>query len=102
MTLASRLLSLPVLVYRYGISPLMPAACRYQPTCSEYALDALAAHGALKGSVLALRRILRCHPWGGHGFDPVPAALSKTAVKGEALPGSTSDNSRPGHCGCKV
>ena len=59
-------------VYRIAISPLLPAACRYTPTCSDYAQQALRKHGAIKGSWLALRRLLRCHPWGGHGHDPVP------------------------------
>jgi putative membrane protein insertion efficiency factor len=58
--------------YQYSISPLLPAACRYTPTCSQYAIEALQKHGALKGAWLALKRILRCHPWGGHGYDPVP------------------------------
>lgn len=49
-----------------------PSPCRYQPTCSAYALDALERHGALRGSWLAVRRLGRCHPWGGHGWDPVP------------------------------
>ena len=58
--------------YRASISPLFPAACRYTPTCSAYAADALRKHGPLRGSWLALKRIGRCHPWGGHGYDPVP------------------------------
>ena len=49
-----------------------PSPCRFVPSCSYYALDALEAHGALRGSALTVRRILRCHPWGGHGWDPVP------------------------------
>jgi len=49
-----------------------PSPCRYVPSCSTYALEAVELHGALRGSWLALRRLLRCHPWGGHGFDPVP------------------------------
>ena len=49
-----------------------PSPCRYQPTCSSYAIEALELHGARRGSWLALRRLLRCHPWGGHGWDPVP------------------------------
>lgn len=71
-TLAIRLLSLPVLVWRYLISPAMPPACRYMPSCSEYALEALKLHGPVRGSALTIRRLCRCHPWGGHGYDPVP------------------------------
>jgi len=55
----------------------MGHGCRYQPTCSAYALEALERHGAVRGSWLALTRILRCHPWGGHGFDPVPPARGR-------------------------
>ncbi|MDR0712838.1 MAG: membrane protein insertion efficiency factor YidD [Bacteroidales bacterium] len=58
--------------YRYCLSPLMPASCRFTPTCSQYALEALRKYGALKGGWLSLKRLLRCHPWGGHGYDPVP------------------------------
>lgn len=61
-----------VKVYQYGISPLFPAACRYEPTCSEYMIQALRKHGPLKGFWLGIKRISRCHPWGGHGHDPVP------------------------------
>ena len=49
-----------------------PSPCRYSPSCSQYAVEALEAHGAARGSWLALRRVTRCHPWGGHGWDPVP------------------------------
>lgn len=66
------LLSLPIRFYRCCISPMTPPSCRFVPTCSEYALEALRKHGPLKGLYLAVRRILRCHPWGGHGYDPVP------------------------------
>jgi uncharacterized protein len=59
-------------VYRFAISPILPSACRFTPTCSDYAQQALRKHGAFKGSWLAARRILRCHPWGGFGEDPVP------------------------------
>jgi len=58
--------------YQFLVSPVLPPACRYLPTCSEYAADALLAHGAARGSWLALRRLARCHPWGGSGYDPVP------------------------------
>ncbi|HZD26475.1 MAG TPA: membrane protein insertion efficiency factor YidD [Alphaproteobacteria bacterium] len=60
--------------YRYGLSPLLPGSCRYLPSCSEYGLEAVRRHGGLKGGWLALRRIARCHPWGGSGYDPVPGA----------------------------
>ncbi|MFA5120751.1 membrane protein insertion efficiency factor YidD [Zavarzinia sp.] len=70
--LAARLLSLPVLVWRYLISPALPPNCRYLPSCSEYALEALRVHGPVHGSALTVRRLCRCHPWGGHGYDPVP------------------------------
>ena len=74
MTPAAYILSLPVRAYRLVLSPYLGNGCRYQPTCSVYALEALARHGALKGGSLAVSRICRCHPWGGHGYDPVPGA----------------------------
>jgi uncharacterized protein len=58
--------------YQGAISPHTPAACRYAPTCSQYAAEAVQKHGALRGTWLALKRISRCHPWGGSGYDPVP------------------------------
>ncbi|MGK2961406.1 MAG: membrane protein insertion efficiency factor YidD [Gemmatimonadaceae bacterium] len=58
--------------YQLGISPLLPASCRYYPTCSSYAIEAIEKHGALSGSWLAVRRIARCHPFRPGGFDPVP------------------------------
>ena len=72
----SALLAWPLLalvqLYRLAISPWLGANCRYTPTCSVYTLEALRAHGAFKGSWLAAKRIGRCHPWGGSGYDPVP------------------------------
>lgn len=59
-------------LYQIALSGWFGAACRFAPSCSHYALEATETHGALKGSLLALRRILRCHPWGGGGYDPVP------------------------------
>jgi len=76
----ARVLMLGVKSYQLAVSPALHAfggpgcGCRYTPTCSHYALEALARHGALRGSALAARRILRCHPWGASGPDPVPAA----------------------------
>lgn len=67
-----RLLSCPIRFYQRYISPLTPPSCRFTPTCSAYALEALRKHGPWKGTWLAVRRLLRCHPWGGHGYDPVP------------------------------
>lgn len=58
--------------YQYLISPLLPATCRYQPTCSHYAKEALEKHGLFYGGKLAIKRIFSCHPWGGSGYDPVP------------------------------
>lgn len=58
--------------YKLFVSPLLPPACRYLPTCSDYAAEAIEKHGALRGVWLAARRLLRCHPWGGSGYDPVP------------------------------
>jgi putative membrane protein insertion efficiency factor len=68
----SHILLALVYFYKYCISPLTPASCRYIPTCSEYAVQAIKKHGAFKGLQLALKRLSRCHPWGGHGYDPVP------------------------------
>lgn len=72
MSLFARLLALLFTGYQKIISPLFPARCRFHPTCSEYALQAVRGHGAVKGLWLALRRIGRCHPWHEGGLDPVP------------------------------
>lgn len=85
MSPLASLLALPVRGYRLLASPWVGNACRFQPTCSAYALDALARHGALRGTWLAARRIGRCHPWGGSGYDPVP--------------GSDPDHERQAHAG---
>lgn len=77
----NRLLALPLLallaVYRKFISPVLPQACRYYPSCSQYAQDAVRIHGPFLGPWLALRRLLRCHPWAPGGPDPVPARTGK-------------------------
>ncbi|HMR30612.1 MAG TPA: membrane protein insertion efficiency factor YidD [Geminicoccaceae bacterium] len=70
--IVARGLRLAVHAYRLLISPVLGPRCRYAPSCSAYALEALERHGAWRGGRLALRRILSCHPWGGSGFDPVP------------------------------
>lgn len=71
-----KLLALPLIalvrIYQYVLSPLLPGACRYSPTCSEYGLEALRKYGAFRGGWLTLKRIVTCNPWGGHGHDPVP------------------------------
>lgn len=74
MTLLTQILALPIKGYRLIFSPWVGRSCRFDPTCSAYALIALERHGALKGSWLTVRRILRCHPWGAHGVDDVPDA----------------------------
>lgn len=67
-----RLFILPIRCYQLYISPMFPPVCRFTPTCSQYAIEAIRKHGVVKGLYLAVRRILRCHPWGGSGYDPVP------------------------------
>lgn len=71
------LMILPIKFYKYSISPLLPNSCRHVPTCSEYAMESLRVHGIFKGSALAIWRILRCNPWGTHGYDPVPPKKQK-------------------------
>ncbi|MCG7493448.1 membrane protein insertion efficiency factor YidD [Thalassobius sp. Cn5-15] len=77
MSPLAHIAALPVHFYRLVISPWLGSNCRYQPTCSAYALEALEKHGAFKGSWLALRRIGRCHPLGSSGYDPVPEPTGK-------------------------
>lgn len=61
-----------VRIYQHLISPFLPSACRYSPTCSHYTIEALKIHGLIKGGWLSIKRIASCHPWGGKGYDPVP------------------------------
>lgn len=70
----ARLLAAAFRGYKRLVSPLLPPACRFHPTCSEYAAQAVESHGVIKGSALAAGRLLRCHPWSAGGFDPVPTA----------------------------
>lgn len=68
----ARLLILLTRLWQIGPSAVLPPSCRFQPSCSAYAIQALRRYGAARGSWLAVKRIARCHPWGGHGYDPVP------------------------------
>jgi uncharacterized protein len=72
LLLPQRLLALLIRGYQRLLSPLLPPSCRFHPSCSHYALEAIQRHGALKGSWLAVRRLARCHPFNAGGFDPVP------------------------------
>lgn len=74
MTPLAHILAAPVRAYRLLLSPWVGHGCRFQPTCSVYALDALQRHGGIKGGYMMVHRICRCHPWGGSGYDPVPGA----------------------------
>jgi hypothetical protein len=80
----ARLVALPVRFYRRFLSPLKPPTCRFQPTCSQYAIEALERHGTARGTLLALWRILRCQPFARAGHDPVPPAPPAPRVHGEA------------------
>ena len=73
MRFMSKLLNGVIRLYQLAISPYLAMSCRFQPTCSSYAREAIANHGAVVGGLMGLRRIARCHPWGGSGYDPVPA-----------------------------
>lgn len=75
-----KLLLLPIRVYQYAISPMMASHCRYCPTCSQYAVEAITAHGAIKGLFLSAKRLMRCHPWAKGGYDPVPGTDVRTEV----------------------
>jgi putative membrane protein insertion efficiency factor len=70
--LLAKFFILIIRVYQYTISPLLPPSCRYTPSCSAYGVEAIKKHGAFKGGWLTIKRISRCHPWGGSGYDPVP------------------------------
>ena len=72
------ILILPIRFYKEAISPWLPPTCRYTPTCSAYSIEAIQTWGPFKGTWLATKRILSCHPWGGHGYDPVPEKNDKS------------------------
>jgi putative membrane protein insertion efficiency factor len=75
--MASLLLQAAIRAYQLLISPLLPPSCRFLPSCSDYAFEAIGRHGALRGLALAAWRLARCHPWGGSGYDPVPEAFPR-------------------------
>ena len=85
--IVKQLLRSLVRAYRYFISPLLPAACRFHPSCSAYAEQALEEHGALRGGWLAARRICRCGPWHAGGYDPVPEPDRPQAMRGAPIEG---------------
>jgi putative membrane protein insertion efficiency factor len=74
-TVIGIMLRVAIRAYQLLFAPMLPPSCRYLPSCSHYAEEAIARHGPLRGGLLAARRLCRCHPWGGGGFDPVPAPL---------------------------
>ena len=73
MSIAALVLRALVRLYQLTLAGLFPPSCRFEPSCSHYAMEALRQHGAMRGTVLTVRRVLRCNPWGGMGYDPVPA-----------------------------
>jgi putative membrane protein insertion efficiency factor len=87
-------------LYRYLVSPVLHmlapgSGCRFQPSCSEYAMESVKRHGPWRGTLLAVRRLGRCHPWGGHGYDPVPESCSCTGGKDHQHPSLL----KPSHSG---
>jgi uncharacterized protein len=78
ISLGARVLSAPIVAYRRWVSPALPARCRFYPSCSAYALEAIATHGALRGVRMAIWRLLRCHPFHPGGYDPVPPPKKST------------------------
>ncbi len=95
MTILAGILALPIRLYQLVISPLWPAQCRFSPTCSAYGLQALREHGALKGLLLTLKRMARCHPWGGQGHDPVPEQPLKLMELNRMFGTAKSPRKRP-------
>lgn len=89
-TIFSWLMRGAITIYRTAVSPFLPVSCRYAPTCSAYALEAIERHGPLRGLWLAIARVFRCHPWGGAGYDPVPEHSDNR----RAAAGAASDLSR--------
>jgi len=77
----NKIVTLPLILliraYQMIISPLLGSNCRFMPTCSQYAIGSLKSHGLIEGSFLTIKRIIKCHPWGGHGYDPIPTKMDK-------------------------
>ncbi len=97
MNIAGTMMRGAIRFYQLFISPLTPGHCRYWPSCSAYGMAAIARHGALKGGWLTARRILRCHPWGGWGFDPVPeAGRHESCTHGDAPAAGVAASGREG------
>lgn len=95
-----KLLILPIRFYQYVISPMLGPRCRYLPTCSEYTIEAIQHHGPLKGTWLGIKRVARCHPWGGHGYDPVPGTdpchdCGCRAAEDDTAPEADKEHARP-------
>jgi uncharacterized protein len=86
MTLYQRVIRAGHLAYKVTLSPWIGRQCRFQPTCSDYAAQALTLHGPIRGGALAARRLCRCHPWGGSGYDPVPPRAAETQTGGARKP----------------
>ena len=81
MLMLNKIITVPLLIliraYQLIISPILVSNCRFTPTCSEYAMESLKSHGLIKGLFLTIKRIGKCHPWGGHGYDPTPTKIEK-------------------------
>ena len=81
-------------LWQWGPSRILPPTCRYAPSCSEYAIQALSQHGTIKGGWLATKRLMRCHPWGGHGYDPVPQPAKPDTSGGQQGRAGNEPNSQ--------
>ncbi|MBN2737965.1 MAG: membrane protein insertion efficiency factor YidD [Spirochaetales bacterium] len=81
----------PVFIYQKIISPHLPTSCRFHPSCSHYFREAVLVHGILKGTFLGLKRILKCHPWGSFGYDPVPPLLKKSESEKKSPPDKSGE-----------
>jgi putative membrane protein insertion efficiency factor len=95
-SVAARILLLPITFYRLAISPRLPPTCRYLPTCSEYAVEAISRFGAVRGGWLAVRRVLRCHPFHKGGHDPVPDRVGRVTAADRVASSAEATNDRPG------